>query len=135
MVLGPTARLSIGPSCSRATRWLALATNRSRISNHHGGLAMKVVSFSHPVNVFVGLGFPCEISSVMQACQVLDEWSGSRTSTYATASAVCHAALAGMSDVELARAAFEAFALARGILAPDTPEPPMTDSQIGSVFP
>jgi hypothetical protein len=37
--------------------------------------------------------------------------------------------------VESARAAFEAFALARGILAPDTPEPSAADSQIGSVFP
>jgi len=102
---------------------------------HHGGLAMTVVSFSHPVNVFVGLGFPCEISSVIEACQVLDEWSGSRTSTYTATAAACHAALAGMGDVESARAAFEAFARARGILAPDTPEPSAADSQIGSVFP
>ena len=87
------------------------------------GAALKVISFSHPVNVFVGLGFPYEISSLMEACQVLDEWSGSRTSTYEATSAACRAALAGKTDVEAARLAFEAFARAGGILAPDAPGP------------
>jgi len=80
---------------------------------------MKVRSFSHPIHVFVGLGFPYEISSVMEACQVLDEWSGSRTSIYAATSAACRSALVGKTDVESARAAFEAFAQAQGILASD----------------
>jgi len=80
---------------------------------------MKVRSFSHPIHVFIGLGFPYEISSVMEACQVLDEWSGSRTSIYAATSAACRSALVGKTDVESARAAFEAFAQAQGILASD----------------
>lgn len=80
---------------------------------------MNVRSFSHPVHVFVGLGFPCEVSSVMDACQVLDEWSGSRTSIHAATSAACRSAFAGTADVESARTAFEAFARSQGILAPD----------------
>lgn len=83
---------------------------------------MKVRSFSHPVNVFVGLGFPYEISSLVEACQVLDDWTGSRTSIHAATSAACRSALIGKTDVESARIAFEAFAQAQGILASDALE-------------
>ncbi|MBZ9991654.1 DUF982 domain-containing protein [Mesorhizobium sp. BH1-1-5] len=94
---------------------------------------MKVRSFSHPVHVFVGLGFPCEISSVAEACQVLDDWSGARTSAHAVSSIVCRSALVGTADVEVARVAFEAFARAQGILAPDALES-ATNSEIVSAL-
>lgn len=79
---------------------------------------MHAKRFSRPVPVFVGLGFPREIGSVMDACQFLDEWTGSRSPAHAATASVCHAALFGEQEVEAARLAFEAFAGSRGILAP-----------------
>ena len=83
---------------------------------------MTAKSFIRPVPVFVGLGFPYEVSSVLEAYKFLEEWTGSRSPTYAATLAVCHSALVGDKDVESARVAFEAFARARGILAPDAIE-------------
>ncbi|MGX5841134.1 DUF982 domain-containing protein [Mesorhizobium sp. ArgA1] len=78
--------------------------------------------FSTPVSVFVGLGFPSDISSVAEACSLLDEWTGSRSPAYAATLAVCRSALRGERDIESARVAFETFARSRGILAPDALE-------------
>lgn len=114
MVLGPAARRSHGG---------LVRSGHPASETMSTGAVLSVLSFSQPVNVFVGLGFPYEISSLMEACQVLDEWSGSRTSTYEATSAACRAALAGKTDVESARLAFEAFARAGGILASDAPGP------------
>ncbi len=75
--------------------------------------------FAQPVSIFIGLGFPHEIETVSEAFQVLNEWDGVRSPTHATALSVCLAACAGEVDGEAARVAFEAFARARGILAPD----------------
>ena len=83
---------------------------------------MTAKSFIRPVPVFVGLGFPYEVSSVLEAYQFLEEWTGSRSPIYAATLAVCHSALVGDKDIESARVAFEAFARARGILAPDAIE-------------
>ena len=83
---------------------------------------MTAKSFIRPVPVFVGLGFPYEVSSVLEAYQFLEEWTGSRSPIYAATLAVCHSALVGDKDVESARVAFEAFARTRGILAPDAIE-------------
>jgi hypothetical protein len=80
---------------------------------------MNTNRFAQPVSIFIGLGFPREIETVSEAFQVLNEWDGVRTPTHATALNVCHASCAGEVDVEVARVAFEAFARARGILAPD----------------
>ena len=79
-------------------------------------------SFSQPVSVFVGLGFPHEIGSVLEAYQFLDEWTGSRSPSHAATMALCQAAIAGEQEVESVRVAFKAFAAARGILAPDAVE-------------
>ncbi|RWD50010.1 MAG: DUF982 domain-containing protein [Mesorhizobium sp.] len=79
-------------------------------------------SFSKPVSIFVGMGFPLEVRSVLEARQVLDEWSGSRSPAYAAAFAACQSALVGEQDVEAVRVSFEAFARSRGILAPDAME-------------
>lgn len=78
--------------------------------------------FSHPVSIFIGMGFPYDIESVGDAYVVLNEWPGSRSPTFTAAFGVCKAALAGKKDPESARIAFEAFARARGILAPDALE-------------
>lgn len=75
--------------------------------------------FAQPVSIFVGLGFPRDIETVSEALQTLIEWPGSRSPTHAMALNVCRAASAGEIDAATARVAFEAFARARGILAPE----------------
>lgn len=112
MVPGPTAQmrlqtldLVVGPQ-SKATEPQTMSAQR----------------FNRPVHVFVGLGFPHAVSSVQEARQVLDEWTGRHSPKYTATVALCQSALARMEDVEAARVAFEAFALAHGILAPDAIE-------------
>ncbi|PBB90712.1 hypothetical protein CK215_20660 [Mesorhizobium sp. WSM3864] len=83
---------------------------------------MPAKRFSQPVAIFVGLGFPRELNTVFEAYQFLDEWTGSRSPTYATTLALCRAAVAGEQDAEAARVAFEAFARSRGILAAEAME-------------
>ncbi|MBZ9748368.1 DUF982 domain-containing protein [Mesorhizobium sp. CO1-1-7] len=73
--------------------------------------------FTRPVQVIVGLGFAHEVSSVMDAYQLLDEWVGFRSPTHAATLALFRSALADDEDAETARLAFEAFARSRGILA------------------
>ena len=80
---------------------------------------MAMEAFARPVHIFVGLGFPYEVSSVQEAYQVLSEWTGSRSPTYQATLAICQSALLGEKDSEAVRFAFEAFAKSRGILAPD----------------
>lgn len=83
---------------------------------------MTAISFTRTVPVFVGLGFPYEVSSVLEAYQFIVEWAGSRSPAYAATLAICQSALVGDNDVESARVAFEAFARSRGILAPEAIE-------------
>jgi hypothetical protein len=81
---------------------------------------VKIRRFERPVAIFVGLGFPREVDSVLEAYQVLTEWpSGSRGPAHGMALDSCRAALTDEVDGEAVRAAFEAFARERGILAPD----------------
>jgi hypothetical protein len=75
--------------------------------------------FSQRVEIFVGLGFPREVDTVGEAFEVLNEWSGRRGPRHAQALSRCRSALTNDVDVETARTAFEAFARARGILAPE----------------
>jgi SH3-like domain-containing protein len=75
--------------------------------------------FRHPVHVFVGLGFPHEVRSVFEAYRVLEDCSGSRGSEHSEALAACRSALLRRENTEAARVAFENFARARGILAPE----------------
>ena len=43
---------------------------------------MTAKSFIRPVPVFVGLGFPYDVSSVLEAYKFLEEWTGSRSPMY-----------------------------------------------------
>lgn len=78
--------------------------------------------FSKSVSIFVGMGFPLGVHSVLEARQVLDEWSGSRSPAYAAALLACQSGLIGEQNVEAVRVSFEAFAKSHGILAPDAIE-------------
>ncbi|MGN6304275.1 MAG: DUF982 domain-containing protein [Mesorhizobium sp.] len=73
--------------------------------------------FDQPVSVFVGLGFPREVSTVLDAYDILIEWNGIPDLDHAGAIEVCRKALSGKRDGEDARKAFEGFALNKGILA------------------
>ena len=80
---------------------------------------MKVAKFDRPVAIFVGLGFPRDVETVLDAFQVLNEWpNGGRGADHDAALEACRAALTG-SNVTTARQAFEAFVHDRNILAPD----------------
>jgi len=76
--------------------------------------------FDRSVSIFVGLGFPREVETVLDAYQVLMDWPAtSRSADHELALEICRAALAGETDAEAAREAFEAFARERDILAAD----------------
>jgi hypothetical protein len=75
--------------------------------------------FDRSVAVFVGLGFPREIESVLDAFQLLNEWTGSGGPVHQPALDTCRAALVGKENADSARQALVAFALDRNILAPD----------------
>lgn len=75
--------------------------------------------FAQPVSIFVGLGFPRDIETASEAFQVLIEWPGARSPTHTMALNVCRAAATGDVEAATARLAFEAFARARGVLAPE----------------
>ena len=72
-----------------------------------------------PVEVFVGLGFPIEIATILGAFQFLNEWSGNRGEFHQRAIEACRAALASTGDDAQARRAFFDFACDRDILAPE----------------
>ncbi len=78
--------------------------------------------FDRPVSIFVGLGFPREVETLLDAFHVLTEWTGNRGPDHVHASASCREALAGRIDVGKAREAFETFARNHGILAADALE-------------
>ncbi|TWG93788.1 uncharacterized protein DUF982 [Mesorhizobium sp. J18] len=81
-----------------------------------------MTTFTRPVSIFVGLGFPRDVETVQEAWEVLHEWNGARGPTYAAALLACRSALAGKLTTKKARDAFVAFAKAAGILAPDALE-------------
>ncbi len=78
---------------------------------------MKQVKFDQPVSVFVGLGFPREVASVIEAYDILIEWNGIRDLDQAGAIEVCRKALDGKRTGKDARRAFQQFAFDRGILS------------------
>jgi hypothetical protein len=81
---------------------------------------MHKVAFSQPVSIFVGLGFPYEVSDVLDAYKLLNEWPQSgRDFSHLTALHTCSAVLGGHGTAVEAHQAFEAFAARRGILAPE----------------
>uniref|UniRef100_UPI000568128E DUF982 domain-containing protein n=1 Tax=Neorhizobium vignae TaxID=690585 RepID=UPI000568128E len=72
---------------------------------------MKPDMFRKPVFILVGLGFPTEISTVMDAYRHLVEWPTSfRDTAHSIALKACLAALRGEIEAETARGLFAAFA-------------------------
>ncbi|NTJ66570.1 DUF982 domain-containing protein [Agrobacterium rhizogenes] len=83
---------------------------------------MKPDMFRHPVTILVGLGFPAEVRSVMDAYRHLTEWPTSfRDTAHSVALKACQAAFRGEIEAETARGLFKAFAEKHDLLAPETP--------------
>ena len=82
--------------------------------------------FEKPVRVWVGLGFPRQLNSVVDAYQFVMDWCGNSPEQKAAIRA-CKAALAGEIDAETARGIFVQFARRKDILVEDgmmpTPAP------------
>ena len=75
------------------------------------------MGFSKPLSIFVGLGFPREISDTQAAFELLNEMpSHLRGPAHGAALNACRAAMRGELDEEVARGLVRAYAKARGIL-------------------
>lgn len=74
--------------------------------------------FEKPVRVWVGLGFPRNLNTVVDAYQLLMDWHGNSPEQKAAIRA-CRAALSGDIDAETARGVFLAFARKKDILIED----------------
>ena len=74
--------------------------------------------FEKPVLVWVGLGFPRRLNTVIDAYQFARDWCGNGPEQRAAIRA-CKAALAGEVDAETARGVFAAFARKKDILIED----------------
>jgi hypothetical protein len=82
---------------------------------------MKPDMFKEPVAILVGLGFPAQVRSVMDAYRHLSEWPASlRDTAHSVALKACSAALRGEIEAETARGLFAAFAEKHDLLAPAT---------------
>jgi len=79
--------------------------------------------FKEPVRVWVGLGFPRQLNSVVDAYQFATEYCGNSPEQRAAIRA-CKAALTGEIDPETARGVFVAFAKKKGLIAEDWIPPP-----------
>ncbi|RWM92789.1 MAG: DUF982 domain-containing protein [Mesorhizobium sp.] len=71
--------------------------------------------FEKPIRVWVGLGFPRQLNTVVDAYQFVADWRGNSPEQKAAMRA-CKAALAGEIDAETARGVFVAFARRKDIL-------------------
>jgi len=74
--------------------------------------------FEQPVQVWVGLGFPRLINSVVDAYQFALDYCGNSPEQKAAIRA-CKAALTGEIDPETARSVFVAFATKKGLMIDD----------------
>jgi len=83
---------------------------------------MLAQTFEKPVRVWVGLGFPRQLNTVVDAYQFVLEWCGNSPEQKAAIRA-CKAALAGEIDAETARGVFVAFARKKDILMEDGDAP------------
>jgi hypothetical protein len=82
---------------------------------------MKPDMFRQPISILVGLGFPAEVRSVMDAYRHLVEWPAlQRDNAHSVALKACSAALRGEIEAETARSLFAAFAEKHDLLAPET---------------
>ena len=88
--------------------------------------------FEEPVRVWVGLGFPRQLNSVVDAYQFAMEYCGNSPEQRAAIRA-CKAALMGEVDAETARSVFEAFARRKGLIAEDWIPVPEYASKTGHV--
>ncbi len=90
---------------------------------------MKPDMFKKPVCILVGLGFPAEVRSVMDAYRHLVEWPVSlRDTAHSVALKACSSALRGETEAETARGLFAAFAEKHDMFASETD--PIVASQI-----
>ncbi|MGX8008653.1 DUF982 domain-containing protein [Mesorhizobium sp. ORM8.1] len=81
--------------------------------------------FEKPIRVWVGLGFPRQLNTVVEAYQFAIDWCGNSPEQKAAIRA-CKAALVGEIDAETARGVFVAFARRKDILIEDGAVPPST---------
>lgn len=72
-------------------------------------------AFDEPIRVWVGLGFPRQLNSVVDAYQFATEYCGNSPEQRAAIRA-CKAALIGEVDAETARGVFVAFAKKKGLM-------------------
>ncbi len=79
--------------------------------------------FEKPVRVWVGLGFPRQLNTVVDAYQFVLDWCGNSPEQKAAIRA-CKAALIGEIDAETARGVLVAFARKKDILVEDGAMPP-----------
>ena len=81
---------------------------------------MKPDMFKEPVTILIGLGFPTEVRSVIDAYRHLAEWPASmRDTAHSMALKACRAALRGEIEADTARGLFAAFAAKHDLLALD----------------
>lgn len=83
--------------------------------------------FRKPVRVWVGLGFPRQLNSVVDAYQFVVDWCGNSPEQKAAIRA-CKAALAGEIDAETARGILVRFAEKKDILVEDGATPSLTST-------
>ena len=83
--------------------------------------------FEKPVRVWVGLGFPRQLNTVVDAYQFVVDWCGNSPEQRAAIRA-CKAALAGDVDAETARGFLVRFARKKDILIEDGTMPLVTGS-------
>jgi hypothetical protein len=86
-------------------------------------VAMLSKPFEKPIRVWVGMGFPRQINTVVDAFQFANDWCGNSPEQKAAIRA-CKAALVGDIDAETARGIFAAFARKKDILIEDGDMPP-----------
>nr|WP_245484086.1 DUF982 domain-containing protein [Mesorhizobium sp. M2A.F.Ca.ET.017.03.2.1] len=79
------------------------------------------------IRVWVGLGFPRQLNTVVDAYQFAIDWCGNSPEQKAAIRA-CRAALAGDVDAETARGVFVAFPRKKDILIEDGAIPPILGS-------
>ncbi|WP_338049405.1 DUF982 domain-containing protein [Rhizobium tubonense] len=74
--------------------------------------------FKTPVRVLIGLGYPSEVGSVIEAYRLLENWPVSgRDAAHSVALKACRAALKGEIETETVRGLFAAFADRHDMLA------------------
>ncbi|RAZ90640.1 DUF982 domain-containing protein [Mesorhizobium hawassense] len=79
--------------------------------------------FENPIRVWVGMGFPRQLNTVVDAYQFATDWCGNSPEQKAAIRA-CKAALVGDIEAETARGIFAAFARKKDILIEDGNMPP-----------